>query len=58
MNKKFLKISQKILKGLLPLINEKYILKKHPDSGKVRALLVDEELSYTKKFSDREKISL
>ena len=32
-------------KGLLPLINGKYILKKHPDSGKVRALLVDEKLS-------------
>ena len=32
-------------KGLLPLVNGKYILKKHPDSGKVRALLVDEKLS-------------
>ena len=32
-------------KGLLPLINGKYILKKHPDLGKVWALLVDEKLS-------------
>ena len=32
-------------KGLLPLINVKYILKKHPDLGKVWVLLVDENLS-------------
>ena len=31
-------------KGMLPLLNGKYILKKHPDLGKVQALLVDEKL--------------
>ena len=35
----------KNLDRLLPLINVRYILKKHPDSGKVQALLVDEKLS-------------
>ena len=33
--------------GMLPFINGKYILKKHPDLGKVWALLVDENLRLT-----------